>query len=102
MWFRFELYAIWRGIHSNPLPFSRHFGSEEIASFYENSTGETNLLDESGFIHPITGAPISYQDNIDSDNFVINSIDFGEFMDSTADVSPNNLKHATCGVLSVK
>lgn len=83
---------------------NRQFRSEEIAAFYENDTAANNLLlDESGFIHPITGAPISYQDdNTDNDNFVINSIDFGEFMDSTADVSPNNLKHATCGILSVK
>lgn len=73
-------------------------------SFNETDTATSNfLMDDSGMIQPITGAPISYQDdNVDSDNFVINSIDFGEFMDSTADVSTNNLKHATCGILSVK
>lgn len=52
---------------------------------------------------PITGAPISYQDNTDaSTNFLANNIDFGEFLDSAADIYPNKLKHAMCGKLTIK
>lgn len=54
----------------------------------------------------ITGAPISHQDSIDSDtsnNFLTNNnLDFGIWMDSTADIHPNKLKHAICGILTIK
>lgn len=55
--------------------------------------------------NPITGAPISYQESIDSDvtnNFIVNNLDFGEFIDSTVDIHPNKLKHAICGKLTIK
>lgn len=61
------------------------------------------------FLSPITGAPVINQDDDDDDGefsdaniFIPNSIDDGEFLDTTADVSPNKLKHAMCGKLSVK
>lgn len=59
------------------------------------------------FLSPITGAPVINQDDDDGDFsdanvFIPNSIDDGEFLDTTADVSPNKLKHAMCGKLSVK
>lgn len=62
---------------------------------------------EMGFINPITGSPIINQGAIENDvsdvnNFMPSIIDDGEFLDTTADVLPNNLKHATCGKLSVK
>lgn len=66
---------------------------------------QSDLNGAAEFINPITGAPIFNQDNLDiaiSNSFVPNSIDDGEFLDTTADVSPNSLKHATCGKLSVK
>lgn len=65
------------------------------------------FLDEE-FINPITGSPMINQDAgnnndfFDQNEFLPSIIDDGEFLDTTADVSPNSLKHATCGKLSNK
>lgn len=74
----------------------------EISKEGLNNSFEYSLDEDNEIISPITGAPISYADDIDSDSFMSNGVDFGEFMDSTADVSPNNVKIATCGILSIK
>lgn len=82
--------------------FDSHFEDGVIGSVTENSSVEYSLsssLDSS----PITGAPGIHQDNSDvRTNFLENNIDFGEFMDFTTDVHPNNLKHAVCGKLTIK
>lgn len=74
-----------------------------------NDVNKTNSVEfnDNGFINPITGAPIINQDAIDTEfldanNFLPSIFDDGEFLDTTADVSPNSVKHATCGKLSVK
>lgn len=79
-----------------------HFEDDAIGSFNENSSVEYSIsIDDNA----ITGAPISYQDSIDSDisnNIANNNFDFGIWMDSTADIHPNKLKHAICGTLTIK
>lgn len=78
-----------------------HFEDDVIGTFIENASVEYSVSSSSDS-SPITGAPVSYQDNIDiSTHFSANNLDFGEFLDSTADISPK-LKHAVCGKLSVK
>lgn len=83
-----------------------HFESDGIGSFgNDNNTFMEYTIPSSSdsSSSPITGAPISYQDNTDaSTNFLANNIDFGEFLDSAADIYPNKLKHAVCGKLSIK
>lgn len=76
--------------------FSDNMNKTQYAEFTDND-----------FINPITGAPIINQDAIDTkfldaNIFIPSLLDDGEFLDTPADVSPNNLKHATCGKLSVK
>lgn len=79
-----------------------HFEDDALGSFDENVSIEYNVQSYSDRA-PITGAPISYQDNTDaSTNFLPNNIDFGEFHDSTADIYPNKLRHAVCGKLTIK
>lgn len=79
-----------------------HFEDDAIGIFGENASVEYNVQSSSDSV-PITGAPISYQDNTDaSANFLANNIDFGEFHDSTADIYPNKLRHAVCGKLTIK
>lgn len=81
---------------------SRFEDAEAIGSFGDNASIEYNVQSSSDSV-PITGAPISYQDNTDaSTNYLANNIDFGEFLDSTADIYPNKLKHAVCGKLTIK
>ncbi|XP_055322099.1 thyrotropin receptor isoform X2 [Sitodiplosis mosellana] len=81
--------------------FYNHFEDSVIGSFTENSSLEYSI--SSSDSNAITGAPVSYQDNSDvSNNFLANNIDFGEFMDSTADVDPDKVKHAVCGKLTIK
>lgn len=55
------------------------------------------------FINAITGSPINDHD-IESDDMGVltNPIDFGEFHETTADVSSNSLLNAICGNLSMK
>lgn len=81
-----------------------HFESDVIGSFgNDNNTFVEYRVPSSSDSSPITGAPISYQDNTDaSTNFLANNIDFGEFLDSAADIYPNKLKHAVCGKLTTK
>lgn len=89
------IYLLW------PLFWCSHFEDSVIGTFTENSSIEYSI--SSSDSNAITGAPVSYQDNSDiSNNFLANSIDFGEFMDSTADVYPEKLKHAVCGKLTIK
>lgn len=76
-----------------------------------NENAELNAHDD-GFIsmmNPITGVPILANEKdeinlgfvphymIDSD-----SLDFGEFHDSAADVQANSRMNASCGILSKK
>lgn len=83
--------------------FCSHFEDSVIGSFTENSSIEYSISSSASDNNPITGAPVSYQDNSDvSNNFLANTIDFGEFMDSTADIHPNRLTHALCGKLTIK
>lgn len=81
-----------------------HFENDVIGSFgNDNNTFVEYSVPSSSDSSPITGAPISYQDNTDaSTNFLANNIDFGEFLDSAADIYPNKLKHAVCGKLTIK
>lgn len=83
--------------------FGSHFEDSVIGSFTENSSIEYSISSSASDGNAITGAPVSYQDNSDiSNSFLANNIDFGEFMDSTADIIPNKLKHALCGKLTIK
>lgn len=52
--------------------------------------------------NPITGSSISYSNsnNADTDTMAMNTIDFGEFMDS--EINPNKVKHAICGTLTTR
>lgn len=82
--------------------FGSHFEDNVIGSFTENSSIEFSISSASD-TNAITGAPVSYQDNSDVSNiFLANNFDDGEFMDSTADINPNKLKHAQCGKLTIK
>lgn len=54
-------------------------------------------------MNAITGSPIDDK-NVESDNLGVinNPIDFGEFHETTADVSPNSMLDAVCGNISMK
>lgn len=96
-YFRFHLV-----VYLFQLLFGSHFEDDAIGAFIENASIEYSISSSSDS-SPITGAPVSYQDNIDiPTNFLANNLDFGEFMDSTADIYPNKLKHAVCGKLTIK
>lgn len=90
--------------------FCSHFESVDVNNHkFDENMNRTQYIEstDSDFINPITGAPVINQDAIDYDFMDANNImpsifDDGEFLDTTADVSPNKLKHATCGKLSVK
>lgn len=81
-----------------------HFENNIVGTFdNDNDTFLEYIVPSTSDSSPITGAPISYQDNTDaSTNFLANNIDFGEFLDDTADIYPNELKHAVCGKLTIK
>lgn len=85
--------------------FVSHFEDDVIGTFIENASLEYSISSSSDS-SPITGAPVSYQgyqENIENPtNFVSNNVDFGEFMDSTADIYPNKVTHAVCGKLTIK
>lgn len=85
-----------------------HF--EDVDETFNESVNQSQIeifIDEE-FINPITGAPMINQDAVNNNDyidpyeFLPSIIDDGEFLDTTADVSPNSFKHATCGKLSVK
>lgn len=78
-----------------------HFEDDNVGYIGENSSIEYSVSLDS---NPITGR-VTYSDHIDneiSNSFVMNNLDFGEFMDSTADIHPNKMKHAICGTLSIR
>lgn len=86
-----------------------HFENDIIGSFGnsidDNASMEYIVSSSSdSSSSPITGAPISFgPDDADpASNYLANNIDFGEFLDSAADIYPNKLKHAVCGKLTIK
>lgn len=86
------------GVHHQLHLFSSHF--EDGGSFSENSSLEYSIS-VSDSSNPIT--PVSYNNDGDVSSNFLNSFDFGEvWMDSTADILPNNVKHAVCGKLTEK
>ena len=54
---------------------------------------------EDKFINSITGSPVSQQHNIEAANFEPKDNDFGEFLETTADIVPNSFM---CGTLTAK
>lgn len=63
--------------------------------------------EQESFLNPITGSPVGIQepDILDQDQqsaILRENFDFGEFHETTADVSPNSMMHALCGKLSNK
>lgn len=102
MWFFVQIFSVYGNVTFKLLHDS-HFEEGIIGRFAENTSIEYSISSSSIDSNAITGAPVSYQENSDaSTNFLANNIDFGEFMDSTADIYPNKLKHAVCGKLTIK
>lgn len=64
---------------------------------------------DDNLVNPITGVPVYPSDQSETNlgfvpQFMIDSdtLDFGEFHNSAADVQANSLMNATCGILSKK
>ena len=74
-------------------------------TLYNNFSNFESSIGNDNFVNAITGSPIDDVDvDIEIDDIaVLNSpIDFGEFHETTADVSSNSLLNAICGNLSMK
>ncbi|XP_031619803.1 lutropin-choriogonadotropic hormone receptor-like isoform X2 [Contarinia nasturtii] len=74
--------------------FYNHFEDGAVGSFSENSSLEYSISSSSDSSNPISDTSTNFLNNFDH---------FGEvWMDETADILPNNVKHAVCGKLTVK
>lgn len=80
-----------------------HFEGRGDSTLRQNSTHFESNIGHDHFINAITGSPIANND-IESDQMgvLMNPMDFGEFHETTADVSANSMLNAICGNISMK
>lgn len=87
----------------NHFRFRSHFEGNDDSTLRQNSTHFESNIGHEHFVNAITGSPIDDND-VESDRMGVinNPMDFGEFHETTADVSPNSMFDAICGNISMK
>lgn len=80
-----------------------HFEDQTIEQPSGNQTFEYEALEITD--RNSAASSLIYKNNIDSEtstNYLGDNVDDGEFLDTTAEVMPNEIKQATCGDLITK